>query len=64
MICLGILGALLVNVALPMEAWRNMFMVAVAPAIILFLGELPSPALLAMTCFIGNSSMLLQLLAR
>jgi MFS family permease len=43
MICLGILGALLVNVALPVTAWRNMFMVAVAPAVILFVGERRRP---------------------
>jgi MFS family permease len=39
MICLGILGALVVNVALPIDAWRNMFMLAVAPAVVLFVGE-------------------------
>ena len=44
MICLGILGALLVNVALPMTAWRNMFMVAAAPAVVLFVGARPAVA--------------------
>lgn len=38
MICLGILGALVANVALPAAAWRDMFMLAVAPAVVLFLG--------------------------
>lgn len=38
MICLGILAALVVNVALPVAAWRTMFMLAVAPAALLFLG--------------------------
>jgi hypothetical protein len=39
MICLGILAALLVNVALPVTDWRLMFNLAAAPAIILLLGE-------------------------
>lgn len=39
MICLGILAALLVNVALPVTDWRTMFNLAVIPAAILFLGE-------------------------
>ncbi|KAI8468900.1 MAG: general substrate transporter [Monoraphidium minutum] len=43
MICFGILGALLVNVALPADAWRNMFMIAVAPAVLLFVGMLGCP---------------------
>ena len=38
MICLGILAALLVNVALPVTSWRTMFLLAVAPAALLFLG--------------------------
>jgi len=43
MICLGILGALCINVALPATDWRLMFKVAVVPAIVLFLGMLASP---------------------
>lgn len=39
MICLGILAALLVNVALPVTDWRTMFTLAVAPAAILLLGK-------------------------
>lgn len=39
MICLGILAALVVNVALPVTSWRTMFMLAVVPAALLFLGE-------------------------
>lgn len=39
MICLGILAALVVNVALPVTSWRTMFMLATAPAALLFLGE-------------------------
>jgi MFS family permease len=38
MICLGILAALLVNVALPVAQWRTMFMLAAAPAALLFVG--------------------------
>jgi hypothetical protein len=38
MICLGILAALLVNVAVPVTDWRLMFNLAAAPAIILLLG--------------------------
>lgn len=43
MICLGILAALLVNVALPVTDWRLMFNLAAAPAIILLLGMLGAP---------------------
>lgn len=39
MICLGILAALVVNVALPVTSWRTMFMLATVPAALLFLGE-------------------------
>jgi hypothetical protein len=39
MICLGILGALCINVVLPVTDWRLMFKVAAIPAAILFLGE-------------------------
>jgi MFS family permease len=39
MICVGILAALLVNVALPATAWRAMFGLAAAPAALLGLGE-------------------------
>lgn len=38
-ICLGILGALLVNVVVPAAAWRTMFQAAAAPAALLGLGE-------------------------
>jgi predicted MFS family arabinose efflux permease len=38
MICLGILGALLVNVALPVTDWRTMFNLAAIPAALLLLG--------------------------
>lgn len=43
MICLGILAALVVNVALPVTSWRTMFMLAAVPAALLFLGMLGSP---------------------
>ncbi|KAF6256041.1 general substrate transporter [Scenedesmus sp. NREL 46B-D3] len=43
MICVGILVALLVNVALPVTDWRLMFNLAAAPAIILLLGMLAAP---------------------
>jgi MFS family permease len=43
MICLGILAALLVNVALPVTDWRTMFNLAVIPAAILFVGMLGCP---------------------
>lgn len=39
MICVGILAALLVNVAMPAAAWRTMFALAAAPAALLGLGE-------------------------
>lgn len=37
-ICLGILGALLVNVVFPPAAWRTMFYLSALPAILLGLG--------------------------
>lgn len=37
-ICLGILGALLVNVVLPSTAWRTMFYLSAIPAVLLGLG--------------------------
>ena len=37
-VCIGILVALLVNVALPATSWRTMFGLATIPAIILALG--------------------------
>jgi len=43
MICIGILVALLVNVAMPVTAWRTMFLLAVAPALILGFGMLGAP---------------------
>ncbi|MEW5317035.1 MAG: hypothetical protein WDW38_008366 [Sanguina aurantia] len=43
MICVGILAALLVNVVLPVEQWRAMFLLAVIPALVLGLGMLASP---------------------
>lgn len=42
-ICLGILAALLANVLLPATQWRTMFLAALAPAALLFLGMLASP---------------------
>lgn len=38
MICLGILAALVVNVALPTTEWRTMFWIAVIPAVIMGFG--------------------------
>ncbi len=38
-ICAGILGALLINVVLPMEQWRTMFFMGALPALVLGLGE-------------------------
>lgn len=38
-ICIGILAALVVNVALPASSWRTMFALAIAPAVVLALGE-------------------------
>lgn len=43
MICMGILGALLVNVALPVSAWRSMFWLAAAPAALLGVGMVLCP---------------------
>ncbi|EFJ48518.1 hypothetical protein VOLCADRAFT_104700 [Volvox carteri f. nagariensis] len=42
-ICLGILGALLVNVVLPAAQWRAMFTAAALPAVLLGLGMLLGP---------------------
>ncbi|PNH04298.1 Plastidic glucose transporter 4 [Tetrabaena socialis] len=42
-ICLGILGALLVNVVVPAAAWRTMFTWAALPAALLGLGMLLGP---------------------
>lgn len=42
-ICLGILGALLVNVVFPPTAWRTMFYLSALPAILLGLGARPQP---------------------
>lgn len=39
MICIGILAALLVNVALSAAQWRTMFAMSAAPAALLALGE-------------------------
>ncbi len=39
MICIGILVALLVNVAIPVTDWRTMFMIGAVPAVVLFGGE-------------------------
>ena len=38
LICVGILGALLVNVAFPASAWRVMFGASAVPAVLLGLG--------------------------
>ena len=38
-ICIGILAALVINVALPASSWRTMFAVASIPAALLGLGE-------------------------
>jgi hypothetical protein len=43
LICVGILAALLVNVALPAAAWRAMFALSAAPAALLGAGMLFSP---------------------
>lgn len=42
-ICLGILGALLVNVVFPPTAWRTMFWIATLPAAVLLFGLLFVP---------------------
>lgn len=44
LICLGILAALLVNVALPVTDWRTMFNLAALPAAALLLGACAAPA--------------------
>jgi MFS family permease len=38
-ICLGILGVLCINVALPVESWRSFFLLGAVPAVLLALGE-------------------------
>ena len=43
-ICLGILAALLVNVALPAAAWRTMFALSALPAALLGVGAWPPVA--------------------
>ena len=55
MICLGILAALLVNVVLPVDAWRTMFMVAAAPAAVLFVGK--GPCRPGLACGSGRSNL-------
>ncbi|KAK9796344.1 hypothetical protein WJX73_010696 [Symbiochloris irregularis] len=42
-ICIGILAALVVNVALPATSWRTMFALAIIPAAVLGLGMLVAP---------------------
>ena len=42
-ICLGILGALLVNVVYPPTAWRNMLWLSALPAVILGIGAAQRP---------------------
>lgn len=42
-ICVGILAALLVNVAIDQSQWRNMFFLAIVPAMLLVLGALFPP---------------------
>lgn len=37
-ICFGILGALVCNIALPATQWRTIFGLTVIPAVLLFLG--------------------------
>ena len=39
-ICLGILAALVINVVLPATAWRTMFWLTAAPAVVLAVGAL------------------------
>jgi hypothetical protein len=46
-ICLGILAALLVNVALPAAAWRTMFALSALPGALLGVGEWAAAAMLA-----------------
>ena len=38
-VCIGILVALVVNVALPASSWRTMFAIATVPAVVLALGD-------------------------
>lgn len=39
-ICFGILGALVCNIALPATQWRTIFALTAIPAVLLFLGRL------------------------
>ena len=41
-VCIGILAALLVNVALPATSWRSMFALATIPAAVIALGAQPN----------------------
>jgi sugar porter (SP) family MFS transporter len=43
LICIGILAALVVNVALPSTAWRTMFALAAVPPVLMGLGMLMAP---------------------
>lgn len=53
LICVGILAALVVNVGIPAQAWRSMFVISAVPAVLLALGMLSvcpeSPTWLALT---------------
>ena len=48
-ICIGIVAALVVNVMVPAESWRSMFMLATVPAAALGLGA-PACTLFSVTC--------------
>lgn len=53
-ICIGILGALVVNVVLPPDAWRIMFWLATIPAALLAFGEDAAERLTTVCRFLAN----------
>ena len=55
-ICLGILGALLVNVVYPPTAWRAMLWLSAVPAIVLGIGALPTCTICAWGLWCGSLS--------
>ena len=63
MICVGILVALVINVVLPVTAWRTMFWISAVPAVLLGLGA-RLRCLGSMTCTSAATALLLMCCTR